>query len=71
MPADNQLELVVEVDVNKANASIRGATTDLQAQQVPVHSSSSSSRTRSVEIAGKSSGASNTGRPLSFLVPSR
>ena len=26
MPADNKLELVVEVDVNKANASIKSIT---------------------------------------------
>jgi len=33
MPADNKLELVVEVDVNKANASIKSINTGLSSTE--------------------------------------
>src|SRR5690242_7045575 len=42
---------------------------NVHVHQLPVHSSSRSSRTFSVVIRGKLSGASNTGMPFTFLVP--
>jgi hypothetical protein len=42
---------------------------DVDIRQTAIHSSSQSSRTRSLVIAGNSSGASSTGNPFTFLVP--
>jgi hypothetical protein len=42
---------------------------DVDIGEMTIHSSSDSSRTRSLVIRGKSSGAAKTGNPFTFLVP--
>lgn len=55
------MAFVARPDESQQNVHIR---------QMAIHSSSSSSRTRSLVMTGKSSDASKTGSPLTFLVAS-